>query len=306
MDWIIILALCALTFFSVGEMMRLKKEVASFANRIERNLDHVIAGEEIEEVDETADTLWGKVGERFQRVDHIWKRKEKESSMEKERIKELISDLSHQTRTPIANIKIYAEFLHGESLSEEGCEFLSNLEEQTEKLDFFLQSMIKISRLETGIIQIQMQEANFYETLRGAVAAVVPKVADKRLKLSVECEEALLLVHDMKWTQEAIFNVLDNAAKYTNSGGNIWIVVKRQEMFTRVSIKDSGKGIARERQAEIFTRFYREPEVREQPGVGIGLYLTRKILELQGGYIEVHSEVDEGTEFRLYLREQSS
>ena len=80
--------------------------------------------------------------------------------------------------------------------------------------------------------------------------------------------------------------------------------VPRQEIFTKISIRDNGKGIALERQAEIFKRFYREPEVHEEPGIGIGLYLTRKILELQNGYIEVRSQEGEGSGFCLYLPER--
>ena len=123
----------------------------------------------------------------------------------------------------------------------------------------------------------------------------------KEMTLHVNCESDLLLNHDRKWTEEAIFNVLDNAVKYTDPKGQIEILVIPQEIFTKISIRDNGKGILPERQAEIFTRFYREPEVHDSHGVGIGLYLTRKILELQNGYIEVRSDVGKGSEFCLYL-----
>ena len=187
-------------------------------------------------------------------------------------MKALISDISHQTKTPLANMKLYQEFLQEEALSEKGKEFLNCLEEQTGKLEFLLQSMVKMSRLETGIIQIQKERENIYQTLTAAVSQIVPAAAQKEIELYVECEENMMLDYDKKWTEEAIFNVLDN-----------------------------GKGIRLERQAEIFTRFYREPEVHVQNGVGIGLYLTRRILELQNGYIEVHSEIGKGSEFCLYL-----
>ena len=85
----------------------------------------------------------------------------------------------------------------------------------------------------------------------------------------------LVLKHDKKWTAEAIFNILDNAVKYTEVGGNIHIVVCRQELFTKISIEDTGKGIALERQATIFTRFYREPEVHDNDGIGIGLIFSK-------------------------------
>ena len=123
----------------------------------------------------------------------------------------------------------------------------------------------------------------------------------KKVSYGVNCEENMIIRHDSKWTEEAIYNILDNALKYTEPGGKIHIQTERQELFFKISISDTGKGIAPERQAEIFTRFYREPEVHDKPGVGIGLYLARTIMELQKGYIEVQSEVGKGACFRLYL-----
>ena len=216
-------------------------------------------------------------------------------------MKSLISDISHQTKIPLANMKLYQEFLQEETLSEKGREFLKRMEEQTEKLDFLLQSMVKMSRLENGIIQIQKEKVKLQETLTAAVSQIVPAASKKEVTLHVSCEPDLFLNHDRKWTEEAIFNVLDNAVKYSDSKGRIEVLVIPQEIFTKISIRDNGKGILPERQAEIFTRFYREPEIRDNHGVGIGLYLTRKILELQNGYIEVRSEAGKGSEFCLYL-----
>lgn len=219
----------------------------------------------------------------------------------KKQMKSLISDISHQTKIPLANIKLYQEFLQEEELSEKGRVFLRQMEEQTEKLGFLLQSMVKMSRLENGIIQIKKEQRKLQETLTAAVSQVVPAASRKEISLHVGCEPDLFLKHDRKWTEEAIFNVLDNAVKYTNPKGRIAVQVIHQEIFTKISVRDNGKGILPERQAEIFTRFYREPEVHDNHGVGIGLYLTRKILELQNGYIEVHSETGKGSDFCLYL-----
>ena len=158
-----------------------------------------------------------------------------------------------------------------------------------------------MSRLETGILQIHKEEKDLYETIGCAVSAVVAEAAAKDIDLYVDCEKPMQIRHDSKWTEEAIYNILDNAVKYTENGGKIQIRARRQELFLKLSISDTGKGIALERQAEIFTRFYREPEVHEKPGVGIGLYLARTIMELQKGYIEVKSEPGKGTCFSLYF-----
>lgn len=303
MGWLIGITICtvAVLFILAGRMYLLKKDVYEFADKMETSLDRIIFGKELVNEEETEDTLWGKSCEKLVRVHHIWTEKEKENIRKKEQMKELISDISRQTKTPIANIKLYLEFLQEENLSDRGLDFLKNLQGQTEKLEFLLQSMVKMSRLEAGSILIKSREENLYKTLARAVEEIVPPAAKKGIRISVDCEEKMFLKHDSKWTEEAVFNVLDNAVKYTGPKGTIHISVIRQEMFTKIAIKDSGKGILLERQAQIFTRFYREPEVHSENGIGIGLYLTREIMEMQNGYIEVHSEPGQGSEFCLYL-----
>lgn len=278
-----------------------KKEARLFAEKVEDALDAIVTGKEWTIEGELEDSLWGRTGTQLAKAGNVFRKKEEESVREKERVKGLISDISHQTRTPVANIKLYLELLGDEELSQSGQEFLGKIQGQMEKIDFLMQSMVKMSRIETGILQIHKEDKNLYETIRHAVASVVPEAAQKKIALYVDCEEEMFIRHDSKWTEEAIYNVLDNALKYTESGGKIHIQAERQELFVKLSISDTGKGIAPERQAEIFTRFYREPEVHDKPGVGIGLYLARTIMELQKGYIEVQSEVGRGASFRLYF-----
>lgn len=299
----IVLTACALLLSAVlaWKMYFLKKDIYRFADRLEESLDRIISGKEPEGDWEDEDTLWGNVCEKLRRVNHVWQRKEEESLSEKNKMKELISDISHQTKTPAANLRLCMEILQNEPMSERAGEFLKGMESQIDKLDFLIQGMVKISRLETGVIRIRDRESDLRATIGRAVAAIVPKAEKKQIRLYVECDPKLRVRHDGKWTEEAIFNLLDNAVKYTGAGGSVHIEAAVQEIFTQIRIRDTGKGIAPERQAEIFTRFYREPEVHEQEGVGIGLYLARKIIELQKGYIEVKSEVGEGAEFRVYL-----
>lgn len=278
-----------------------KKEARLFAEKVEDALDAIVTGKELTIEGELEDSLWGRTGTQLAKARNVFRKKEEESVREKERVKGLISDISHQTRTPVANIKLYLELLGDEELSQNGQEFLEKIQGQMEKIDFLMQSMVKMSRIETGILQIHKEDKNLYETIHHAVASVVPEAAQKKIALYVDCEEEMIIRHDSKWTEEAVYNVLDNALKYTEPGGKIHIQAERQELFVKLSISDTGKGIAPERQAEIFTRFYREPEVHDKPGVGIGLYLARTIMELQKGYIEVQSEVGRGASFRLYF-----
>ena len=296
-----IIILFAVVVVLLWKNYRIKKEARLFAEKVEAALDAIVTGKEWTIEGELEDSLWGRTGTQLAKAGNVFQKKEEESVREKERVKGLISDISHQTRTPVANIKLYLELLGDEELSQSGQEFLGKIQGQMEKIDFLMQSMVKMSRIETGILQIHKEDKNLYETIRHAVATVVPEAAQKKIALYVDCEEEMFIRHDSKWTEEAIYNVLDNALKYTESGGKIHIQAERQELFVKLSISDTGKGIAPERQAEIFTRFYREPEVHDKPGVGIGLYLARTIMELQKGYIEVQSEVGRGASFRLYF-----
>ena len=296
-----IIILFAVVLVLLWKNYHTKKEARLFAEKVEDALDAIVTGKEWTIEGELEDSLWGRTGTQLAKARNVFRKKEEESVREKERVKGLISDISHQTRTPVVNIKLYLELLGDEELSQNGQEFLEKIQGQMEKIDFLMQSMVKMSRIETGILQIRKEDKNLYETIRHAVASVVPEAAQKEIALYVDCEEEMIIRHDSKWTEEAVYNVLDNALKYTESGGKIHIQAERQELFVKLSISDTGKGIAPERQAEIFTRFYREPEVHDKPGVGIGLYLARTIMELQKGYIEVQSEVGKGASFQLYL-----
>ena len=117
----------------------------------------------------------------------------------------------------------------------------------------------------------------------------------------MECPEDLCVSHDSKWTEEAIFNLLDNAVKYTPEGGDIHVTVQDWEMYLEIAVTDTGRGIPESVQATIFKRFYREEAVHDVDGIGIGLYLAREIITMQGGYITVESEVGKGSTFSIFL-----
>jgi signal transduction histidine kinase len=302
MDWMtaVVIILLMIILILLWKNYKTKKDAEIFARQVEDALDAIVTGKEWQ-AEELEDSLWGRTGTQLAKAESIFRKKEADSLREKEVVKGLISDMSHQTRTPLANMKLYMELLEDEKLSENGRVFLSKMRDQMEKIDFLMQSMVKMSRLETGILQIHKENKNIYETIRHAVSNLVPEAATKKIDLYVNCDENMVIFHDSKWTEEAIYNILDNALKYTDPGGKIHIEAQKQELFYKISISDTGKGIAPERQAEIFTRFYREPEVHDKPGVGIGLYLARKIAEFQKGYIEVQSEVGKGACFSLYF-----
>ena len=206
---------------------------------------------------------------------------------EKDKLKELISDISHQTKTPIANLVLYGELLEGSELTEEQKSNVKAILTQTEKLRFLIDSLVKLSRLESGIIQLERKKTEVFPILQNVVDQVQERATAKGLSLILKETSATATI-DSKWTQEAIFNIADNAVKYTDKG-SITISATEFDMFVRVDISDTGKGIPEEDQPKIFGRFYRGTSTKSEEGVGIGLHLAREIVSGQGGYIKVKS-----------------
>jgi signal transduction histidine kinase len=236
---------------------------------------------------------------------------------QKKRIQALISDISHQTVTPISNIKIYTELLEEqqsiwrakknvvdkymvEEMQLDMKEDIDAIKDQVEKLDFLIESLVKLSRLENGILSLKPQKSCIKDVLSAMKIQFANKAQNKNIALVIEDskEEAEF---DDKWTIEAIANIVDNAIKYTPEGGQVIIRVSSYSLFLRLDVIDTGIGIAEQEMGSIFTRFYRSPAVRTQPGVGIGLYLAREVLKMQKGYIKVSSKEGMGSTFSVFL-----
>ena len=219
---------------------------------------------------------------------------------EKDAVKTLIADVSHQTNTPIANLRLYVQLLEERPLDPESQNLVSALAGQTERLQTLVQDMVKASRLETGIITLHPKPNSLGPLLDEAAEQFAPKAAEKGVALT-RIPTDVEAVFDPKWTVEAVCNLLDNAVKYTPPGGSVTLQVVAYELFCRIDVIDTGPGVAEEEKTEIFQRFYRSPAVQTAEGVGIGLYLTRKIAEGQGGYVKVFSKPGQGAKFSLFL-----
>lgn len=223
---------------------------------------------------------------------------------EKDNIKGLISDISHQTKTPIANIRLYAELLEerlstGENIQE--TEMIRQIQKQAEKLEFLIQSLTKMSRLETNILEVCPARQPVSGLMHKVQEEILPKAQGKDIRVLVDDEVDFHACFDMKWTSEALYNLADNAVKYSPAGSEIRIFAKEYEIYGSICIMDRGMGISEEEIPKIFGRFYRSPGVQQEEGVGIGLYLAREILRKENGYIKVTSRPGEGSTFAAYL-----
>lgn len=219
---------------------------------------------------------------------------------EKDSIKTLIADISHQTKTPIANILLYTQLLEEQALPEESRICAVSLEHQAEKMKSLIDALVKTSRLETGILALHPEAGQLESVILSAVAQLSPKVERKGIRILIESADGDA-VFDPKWTEEAVFNLLDNAVKYTPTGGEVRIRTVSYPLFSAVQVSDTGPGIPEEEQPKVFQRFYRGMEHQQEDGVGIGLYLVRQIAQGQGGYVKVVSQKGAGSTFSLYL-----
>lgn len=219
---------------------------------------------------------------------------------QKDQISALISDISHQTKTPVANLQLYAQLLSEQPLTPQGKDCAAAISAQAEKLQTLIEALVKTSRLETGILALHPQPGEISLVVERAATQYTARAAEKGITLTVGQKEGSA-VFDLKWTEEAVCNLLDNAVKYTPSGGAVTVEVKNYEMFSAIRVTDTGPGISEEEQAKIFGRFYRAPGAWQAEGVGIGLYLTRQIAEKQGGYVKVESALGKGSVFSLFL-----
>ena len=219
---------------------------------------------------------------------------------QRDQINSLISDISHQTKTPVANLKLYSQLLEEQPLSPQAMGCARAISAQTEKLESLMDALVKSSRLETGILALQPERQAIAPVLRRAVEQYMPRAREKGLELNLAEFEGEA-VFDAKWTEEALCNLLDNAVKYTPAGGRVTASSRDFEMFSVIRVEDTGPGIAEEEQSRVFSRFYRSPSVRDREGVGLGLCLTRQIAEGQGGYVKLDSAPGQGSRFSLYL-----
>ena len=277
-------------------------------DRLDRMLDEAIAGTFKEsDYDES----------KLSKVESKWKHFLSASALsrenvekEKDRVKELVSDISHQTKTPMANIRLYTELLkerleaaqpYAEKDRQENLRLLAEIDRQAEKLGFLIQSLTKMSRLESNIVEVRPKQLYVSELIDAVVQDILPKAGKKNLEVVNTYTGSGMAYYDMKWTKEALGNIVDNAVKYSPCGSRVLLSVTEYKLYTAVSVKDFGAGIREEDTAKIFRRFYRTEDVHDEDGVGIGLYLAREIVRRENGYIKVKSKPGQGAEFMMYM-----
>lgn len=341
--WIagLVLAAAAVIFVLVY-----RYQIKRLLGRIIERLDGAIAGRRAPE--QYNEGMEAVIGQRLNQFLAISEENARRADREREIIRGFLSDVTHQVKTPLSNILVYAQLLEGQpDMDQDSRDMLLQMEQQVEKLDFLVHNLKKASQLELDMIQLHRSKESVDELIWSSCQLAEPAAHKKGIRILWEpgacadgvddpgdfssaadgpaqvmgcyraaadglAQGAVGSTHDasaerycsmdMRWMQEALGNILDNAVKYSPPGSAIAIDVMEYELFYRINVKDEGPGISEEEQGLIFSRFYRSERTGKEPGLGIGLYLTREIVMRHGGYVEVHSEVGHGAEFSVFLR----
>lgn len=269
-----------------------------FLNRLNQILDDAIAGKlTTEHYDEK---LLSAFESRLMRYTKMRDSQNQKISESQAQIQSFIADISHQTKTPIANILLYGELLQESDLPQEAQNHMHILLQQTHQLDFLIHALLTASRLEHNLITMHPGTYPAEDLIEKTLESIQGKAKAKAISFDVNIEPSSVF-YDPKWTAEALYNLLDNAIKYSEKKTHVKVYGSSYELFYRIDIVDEGIGIEPSEQALIFSRFYRSPQVSQVEGVGIGLYLTREIISQQNGYIQVSSQAHKGTQFSVFL-----
>ncbi len=293
----VVIVCCSMT------VLLCRRYVAKVYNSIDTVMERILAKDMSEPLETVRDNRISKLTYKANRIIEMCILDVTQNKKEKEVIQGFISDMSHQMKTPLAGISMYSELLlEGNLSTDENEEFLYRIKAGTDKLQWMMDSLIKMSRLEVGAIQLAPAEGNVKQTILESIHSVIAAASKKNIEILVSDFENYLLYHDRKWTSEAITNILENAIKYSPADSSIEVAVEQMALYTKIIITDHGIGVEKEDWNLIFKRFYRGNNGMEIEGTGLGLYLSSLIMEKQGGYIMIDSIPGKFTAFSLFLQ----
>lgn len=288
-------AVTALAGFAAGAVfvyIRQRRCRERELDKLARMTENILNGRRIEASSSGEETLYAKIENQLVRVQEMMQGRREAAERSRDEIKKLISEIAHQMRTPLSNVESYLgllqEGLAEEEISEEMIEeYADAMKESAKKLHFLVENFIKMSRLEHHIIQIKKESGDILRTVRNALGQIQRQAEEKGIMFTVTLPDRAACSHDLNWLGEAVYNLLDNAVKYSLPGGRIEVTVSENEMFLKIRVRDFGIGIEPGEENAVFGRFYRGKRVTTQEGFGIGLYLTREIVNLHGGFAAV-------------------
>lgn len=271
---------------------------------VSERLERLSIGEEFEYLKETEEGVIGLLYHRYNLACSRMNWWISEVKDERNKLKELLSELSHQLKTPIASIKMNNELiLEGYANKIEEREFLEINNENIDRMEWLTTGLIKLSSLESKCMKLNKKDIDLSETVIDSINAVYGKAFEKNISIDILKFDKVKLIHDKKWLKESIINILDNSIKYSLPNKNIEVILQSEDSKVELKIKDNGYGIKKEEREKIFKRFYRsyDENIQKEEGSGIGLYLSKKIIIDHEGTLRVESTYGEGSQFTIIL-----
>lgn len=247
------------------------------------------------------DSMISRLTSKIQRQKAILQFREDRFNSQRDEVASTISHISHQLKTPLTNLNIFRDLLTeekapGDELSEEERSFSS----QIDRLNWLTDMLMKMSRLDNGLVNIQCRGQALDDTILEVIDSMFSQAQKKGKSITLEGKRGMIAFYDHRWLKEAVINIVDNGIKYSSSESAIRIKTCSDDSFHIIEIESEGNPVPLSTVNLIFTRFYRGEGNRESDGVGLGLYLARKILEAHGGYVFV-KPLSEGNLFYLGL-----
>lgn len=258
----------------------------------------VIEGEYDISINEEKEGDFSKLAVSFNDMRKIIRNNLNELNKEKQFLVDLLSDISHQLKTPLSSMILYNDILLNKDLSKkQRKEFLLNNQNQLNRMEWLIKSMLKLAKFDANAIMLNKEEKSLNETLQVSIETLESKSLEGNVEIYFNEKETVVLNHDQLWLEEAFINIIKNGIEHTKDGGKIHIGLNENPIYKRVTIEDSGEGISDMDLPNIFKRFYKAKTSKKSDSIGIGLALAKSIVESHGGVIEAQSTVGVGTKF---------
>ena len=251
-------------------------------------------------IDKESEDELNRLKDSLYKITVMLKEDSESKRKQNEAILELVSDISHQLKTPITSIQILLDnILENENMdSDTRRNFTLEILRQVKGMNFLIFSLLKLSKLDACVVEFDNEEISVNKLVADILANLDVLIELKHLDVHVDVSENVRFDGDYNWNKEAVLNIVKNAVEYTPDGKNIFIGAEENDLYTKIVIRDEGKGIDKKDLPHIFERFYKRDNSAED-SFGIGLALSKSIVEKQDGFVSVDSEVGVGTTFTI-------
>lgn len=289
-EWLILFVFFILCFILIIHLRKNRVEISQDLSEISEMLEQILQEKQLQYNCINSDTLFDKIRMQILRIDEINKGNMNTLEKERDSIKQLLAEISHQLRTPLANMETYLALADDERTPQsEKKKYIQSVECAEQKIKFLVEKFIIAARMENRIIQIHKFSQDLKQTVAEAVFQVYKRAEDKHIFIEIKDNNKFdyIVPHDRNWICEGVYNLLDNSIKYSPKGSRVQIFLEDNEMFTEISVEDEGIGIDPGEENKIFQLYYRGNNISGQEGYGMGMFITRQIISAHDGFMRV-------------------